>query len=184
MPPSVPSTSGRTSQAPWSNPTTAAPPVDGFPVAVRTRPLDGILTGLAAATIGGVLWWAAAVAVAQSQPDFELWPLGSIIVGLVVGIGVLIGTRTGGLVSGLIALVLSTAAVLVAVYFIDRSLTVIAFADAGRSSDIPLWQGIGAFGDAYRAWWDFDRNKALMWLGGPIVAVLIAGWPGRRPVGS
>ncbi|MGN6696267.1 MAG: hypothetical protein ACTHN0_18965 [Aquihabitans sp.] len=184
MPPAVPSTSGRTSQAPWNNPTTADVPAEGAPLVVATRPLDGILTGLAASALAGVLWWAGASAVAKNQPDFGLWPLGSILVGLIVGVGVLVGSRRGGLVSGLIALVLSTATVLVTVYFIDRSITISAFAAAGRTSDIPLWQGASAFTDVYRDWWDYDRNHALMWLGAPIVAVLVAGWPGRRPVGG
>lgn len=184
MPPSIPSTSGRTSQAPWSNPTTAPPPVEGAPVRVVTRPLDGILTGLAASAVAGVIWWAAATAIARSQPDFALWHLGSILVGLIVGIGVLVGSRKGGVASGLIALVLSTATVLVTVYFIDRSQTIIALNDAGRSSDIPLWQGASGFTDVYRTWWDYDRSHALMWLGGPVGAVLVAGWPGRRPPGG
>jgi len=184
MPPSVPSTSGRTSQAPWNNPATAAPPADGGLPVVVTRPLDGALTGLAAATLGGVLWWAASVAVFTSQPAFEWWPLGSVLVGLVTGIGVLLGTRRGGLVSGLLALVFSSAAVLAAVYFIDRSHAIIALEDAGRPADIPLWQGFRHVADVYRGWWDLDREHALMWLAGPVVAVLIAGWPNRRPIGA
>ena len=133
MPPAVPSASGRTSQAPWSNPTTAEAPAEGAPLVVATRPFDGILTGLAASALAGVLWWAGAAAIIEKQPDFGLWPLGSILVGLLVGVGVLVGSRRGGLVSGLIALVLSTAAALVTVYFIDRTITISAFADAGRT---------------------------------------------------
>jgi hypothetical protein len=184
MPPAVPSASGRASQAPWSNPTTADVSAQGAPLVVATRPLDGILTGLAASAVAGALWWAGSAVIVEKQPDFGLWPLGSILVGLFVGVGVLVGSRRGGLVSGLIALVLSTATVLVTVYFIDRSITISAFAEVGRSSDIPLWQGASAFTDVYRAWWDHDRNHALMWLGAPVVAVLVAGWPGRRPVGG
>ena len=184
MPPSVPSASGRTSQAPWSNPPTAAAPPEGAPVIIRTRVFDGILTGLAAATVGGVLWWGLAYALAKSQPDFEYWHLGSAIVGIIVGFGVLIGSRRGGLVSGILALVFSTAAVLVTVYFIDRSQTILALTDAGRSSDVALWQGVSGFTDVWRGWWEFDQTRPLMWLAGPVLAVLIAGWPGRRPFGS
>lgn len=184
MPPSVPSTSGRTSQAPWNNPTTAPDPASGPQLIITTRVFDGLLTGTAAAAIGGALWWGASVAILKSQPDFEWWPLGSALVGLITGLGVLVGSRRGGLVSGLLALVLSSVAVLVAVYFIDRSHTILAFADAGRTSDIPLWDGFGAAKDVYTGWWDYDRKHALMWLAGPVVAVLIAGWPGRRPVGG
>ncbi len=78
--------------------------------------------------------------------------------------------------SGLLALVLSAVAVVVTVYFIDRSLTIIGLTDAGRTSDIPLWQGWSEAIDVYRSWWDFDQTRVLMWLG--------AAWwrrPHRRP---
>lgn len=181
IPPTVPTTSGRASQAPWGNPATAPEAPGGPALVVRTRPFDGILTGLAASAIAGSIWWGAAVAIA-SKTDFELWHLGSIIVGLIVGVGVLTGSRRGGLVSGLGALVLSAATVVVTVYFIDRSLTIIGLTDAGRTSDIPLWQGWSEAIDVYRSWWDFDQTRVLMWLGGPLVAVLIAGRPDRRPI--
>ena len=181
MPPTVPSSSGRTSQAPWSNPTTVPSPDDAAPV-VRVRVLDGLLTGLAASAIAGVLWWGVVIGLAQKGTDLELWHLGSILVGLIVGQGVLTGSRKGGGASGLLALVLSAATVAVAVYFIDRSQTIIALSDAGRSSDVPLWDGVRAAADVYQGWWDFDRTRVLMWLAGPIIAVLIAGWPGRRPL--
>lgn len=181
IPPTVPSATGRASQAPWGNPVTAPEAPGGTPPVVRTRPFDGLLTGIAAAAIAGGIWWAVATLLA-SRTDFELWHLGSVIVGVIVGQGVLTGSRRGGLVSGVLAFVLSTVAVLVAVYFIDRSQTIIALSDAGRSSDVPLWDGVRAAADVYQGWWDFDRTRVLMWLAGPIIAVLIAGWPGRRPL--
>jgi hypothetical protein len=143
---------------------------------IKTRVLDGMLTGLASAAIAGALWWAIATAAAAEQ-----WHVGAALVGLIVGQGVLIGSRRGGLVSGLLALVFSTLTVVVAVYFIDRSQMIIAFNDAGRTSDIPLWQGFTAAKEMYRGWWQYDQSKALLWLLGPVLAVLIAGWPGRRP---
>lgn len=174
VPPPVPSASGRGSQAPWGNPTTATVP-SGASLVVKTRVLDGILTGLAAATVAGALWWAVA-----SRVDFEHWHLGSILVGLIVGQGVLIGSRRGGFVSGLLALVFTSLAVLAAVYFIDRSLQITSL--AGRTSDISLWLGFGHLKDTYQGWYDFDKTKPIEWLLGPIVAVIVAGWPGRRPI--
>lgn len=180
MPPNVPSASGRTSQAPWSNPATSA---DGAPpLAIRTRFFDGVLTGLGASVIAGLVWWGVSVAIATSAPDFELWHLGSVLVGLIVGQGVLTGARRGGVVAGLLALVFSVLTVLVTVYFIDRSLMIIGLTDAGRTTDVPLWQGFGAVTDLYQAWWDFDPTRPAMWLLAPVIAVAIAGWPGRRPV--
>jgi hypothetical protein len=170
----------RASQPPWNNPTMTSP--DATPqLVVKTRVFDGILTGLAASAIAGFVWWGLAVAVA-TRTEFEFWHLGSVLVGLIVGIGVLTGTRRGGLVSGLLALVFASLTVLVTVYFIDRSQTIIALTDAGRTSDIPLWQGFTNAVDVYRNWWDFDQTRPLMWVLGPLVAVLIAGWPNRRPI--
>ncbi len=148
---------------------------------VRTRVLDGILTGLAASAIAGALWWGVSYAIATNT-DVDQWHLGSILVGLIVGQGVLTGSRRGGAVSGLIALVLASLTVLVTVYFIDRSQMIIGLTDAGRSSDVPLWSGFGTVIDVYRAWWEFDPSRPAMWLLGPAAAVATAGWPGRRPL--
>ncbi|WP_421118980.1 hypothetical protein ACE2AJ_16665 [Aquihabitans daechungensis] len=148
---------------------------------VRTRILDGIRTGIAASAIAGAIWWGAATAIASST-DFELWHLGSVLVGLIVGQGVLTGSRRGGLVSGLLALVLSILTVIVTVYFIDRSTMIIGLTDAGRTSDVPLWQGFSEAIDTYEAWWEFDPTRVLMWGLGPLIAVAIAGWPNRRPI--
>jgi hypothetical protein len=177
----VPSTSGRTSQAPWGAAPTAGAEA-GTPLVVETRFFDGLLTGLAASAIAGLVWWGVSVAIATSSPDFELWHLGSVLVGLIVGQGVLTGARRGGVVAGLLALVLSSLTVAISVYFIDRSLVIIGLEDAGRTTDISLWQGFGALTDLYRGWWEFDPTRPAMWLLAPIIAVLIAGWPGRRPV--
>ncbi|MCU1372115.1 MAG: hypothetical protein JWO77_3309 [Ilumatobacteraceae bacterium] len=183
LPPSVPSASNRASSAPWNNPTTNTDPDAVTQAVVKTRVLDGILTGIAASAIAGFAWWGATTAINGATESFELWHLGSALVGLIIGYGVLLGARRGGLVSGLLALVLTAATVLVAVYFIERSQTIISLTDAGRTSDVPLWQGISGFTDTYWSWWDFDRTRPLMWLLGPLVAVLVAGWPGRRPPG-
>lgn len=169
----------RASQPPWNNPTMTSP--DATPqLVVKTRVFDGILTGLAASAIAGFVWWGLAVAVA-TRTEFEFWHLGSVLVGLIVGIGVLTGTRRGGLVSGLLALVFASLTVLVTVYFIDRSQTIIALNDAGRTSDIPLWDGIQQAVDVVQRWWEFDPTRVAMWGLGPVLAVVIAGWPGRRP---
>jgi hypothetical protein len=79
-------------------------------------------------------------------------------------------------------LVISVIAVAVTVYFIDRSFTVNALADAGRSIDVPLWQGWTNATDVYRAWWDFDKAQVAGWLLAPVAAVAVAAWPNRQPI--
>ncbi|HRW37757.1 MAG TPA: hypothetical protein P5254_08665 [Aquihabitans sp.] len=150
--------------------------VDRPAVVVRTRPADGLLVGLAAAGIAGVVWWAIGGVV-----EFTWWHYAAALVGLIVGQGVVIGARRGGAVPAAIAGVLSIAVVVVAVYFIDRSQTISGFADQGRSSDIPLWQGAMAFWDDLHAWIDYDLAKAAGFLLAPVVAVVVAARPGASP---
>ncbi|MEZ5139608.1 MAG: hypothetical protein R2711_12830 [Acidimicrobiales bacterium] len=150
--------------------------VDRPAVVVRTRPADGLLVGLAAAGIAGVVWWAIGGVL-----EFTWWHYAAAVVGLIVGQGVVIGARRGGAVPAVIAGVLSLAVVVVAVYFIDRSQTITSFADQGRSSDIPLWQGAVAFWDDLHGWIDYDLAKAAGFLLAPIVAVAVAARPGASP---
>lgn len=147
-------------------------------MAVKTRVFDGILTGTATAFLAAVAWWA----IATTINNTEWWHFGAAIVGLIVGQGVLLGSRRGGLASGIIALVVASLAVLGAAYFIDRTLLINALADVGRTSDIPLWQGFSHAKDVYQGMWDDDSGKVIGWALGPLLAVLVAGWPGRRPL--
>ncbi|MCB0971961.1 MAG: hypothetical protein KDA97_10685, partial [Acidimicrobiales bacterium] len=105
---------------PQAPPTTAVqPPPVGTRLVVRTRVLDGILTGGAAAVLAGVAWWALA-----TFTELDWWQYGAAGVGLVVGAGTLVGARKGGLVPGIIALAFATVATVLGAYFIDRSLTI------------------------------------------------------------
>lgn len=166
-------------------PPTAPPPTTvpwGTPVAVEparpvreTRLADGLLVGLAACGIGGGAMWAIA-----AFGQLERWHYGALLVGLITGLGVLIGARRGGPLPGLIAAVLSLVAVLVTVYFADRSLQIASLEDAGLSSDVPLWQGAQAMVDIVRDWIEFDVASAAAWLLAPVAALVVAGWPGRR----
>jgi len=141
--------------------------------------LDGILTGVASGALAGVAWWAIA-----AFTEVAWWPYLSALVGLVIGLGVVVGARRGGLVAGLLAVVISVATVTVAVYFIDRSLTISAISDAGRSTDVPLWQGFTYAKDVIADWIEYERAKAAGWLLAPVVALIVAGWPDRRPIGG
>lgn len=144
---------------------------------VQTRVLDGVLTGVAAAGIGGALWWAI-----SSLSGLDQWHFLAVIVGFVVAQGVLIGSRRGGAGPAVVALVCSVVAVLVAAYFIDRSLTVQALADAGRTADVPLWQGVGDARSTVWWWVDNQPGKAVGWLLAPIVAVAMTLPKAARPL--
>lgn len=160
---------------PQAPPTTAVqPPPAGSRLVVRTRPLDAVLTGGAAAVVGGVAWWAAA-----SFSELEWWPYGSIIVGIVVGFGTLLGARRGGAAPAAIAFVFATVATVLGAYFIDRSLTIAALDDLGLTSDVPLWSGFGDVVGVITDGIEDVPDKAAGWLLGPLVAVVVAA-TGRR----
>ena len=151
--------------------------VDRPTLVVRTRVLEGLIVGAATAVLAGLLWWSVA-----SRVEFEWWTFAAAVVGLLVGQGVLIGARRGGVAPGVIAAVLGLLVVGVAVYFIDRSQTIAALTDDGRSSDIPLWQGAMAFWDVLKAWFDYDRTKTAGFLLAPLLALVVAVRPNARPL--
>lgn len=151
--------------------------VDRPTLVVRTRVLDGLIVGTATAVLAAVAWWAI-----SSRTELEWWTFGAALVGLIIGQGVLLGARKGGVAPGIIAAILGVAVVALAVYFIDRSQTIAALTDDGRSSDIPLWQGATAFWDALKGWFDYDRTKTAGFLLAPLLALVIAVRPNARPL--
>lgn len=173
-PPTVPPRPGPGAYGP-----TASTMTPGGAGTGRVRMGDAALLGLAAAGLGGLLWWGVAVLT-----ESELWHYGSALLGLVVGIGVMVGARRRGLGPSVLAVVLSAAAVPVAVYFIDRSLAIAAREDAGISSSIPLWDGFGTAEDVIRSWIEGDRAKAAGWLLAPLVALVVTLVWRRRPAGA
>lgn len=176
--PPMPDAAGRSSAAAWSSPPTAmVASAPGTGLVVKMRPFDGLLVGVAAAGIGAAIWWAI-----STFSDIEQWSFLAIIVGLFVGQGVLIGSRRGGVVPALMALVISSIAVVVAVYFISHSFRVQSIEDAGRTLDEPLWQGLSYAKDLVWGWVDFEPTKAAAWLLAPVVAVAMTVWPKARPL--
>lgn len=142
----------------------------------RPRLADALLVGLAGAGVGGTAWWAI-----SAFGRFDQWHLASVVVGLFVGFGVATGARRPGVGPAVLAVLLSTAAVAVAVYFIDRSLTIAALDDAGRLTDIPLWQGFDTAADVLRSWVEQERSSAAAWLLAPVVALGVVLVPRSRP---
>lgn len=153
-----------------------APPPSGHrQLVVNARPLDGLLTGLAAAGIGGFAWWAVTSLTSSQIPYL------AIVVGVLVGQGVLIGARKGGIAQGIAAAVLCIVALAVAEYFIQRSLYIHDAQEAGRSVSIPLWQG---FSTARSVVTEAVKGRVLtpiFWGLGAIVAFVVTFDPKRRP---
>lgn len=143
-------------------------------VVIVTRPLDGLLTGVAGAGLACLAWWAAA-----TQVSWDYWGFASIVVGLAIGVSVLIGARQGGAAPGAMALVIGALSVVVTVYFISRSIDI---RDAPRPIEIPLWTDLGGAKDLVKGAVDADTVNAIGLLGAPIAAAVVAGWPGRRPL--
>jgi hypothetical protein len=143
---------------------------------VRPRPLDGLLTGVAGAGLAGVAWWALA-----TQLTWDWWPLLSVLVGLAIGLAVVVGARRGGPAAGAVAFGVGLLTVPVTAYFIARSIDI---RDAVDPVSIPLWTDLGGAKDLVKGLAEADKAKAVAWLGAPLVAAVVAGWPGRRPIGG
>ncbi|MCU1499939.1 MAG: hypothetical protein JWM47_3892 [Acidimicrobiales bacterium] len=154
----------------WPN--VAGQPSSAFaPMITRTRVIDGLLLGLAAATLAGVAWWAV---ISTTKAQF---PYAAIAVGVLVGQAVLIGARRGGIFPALVATVASVVALVVAEYFIQRSL---AIAELGV--DLPLWLGLSSATDIVRGTVEEDPLTGGFWAVAAIVAALSAGSRNRRPL--
>lgn len=139
---------------------------------VRTRPLEAIVVGLAAAALASLAWWAVAATTER------LFVYGAILVGVLVGQGVLIGARKGGPVPALLAIVFTLVSLAVAQYFISRSLAISTLGAA----DVPLWQGFSFAYEAVRSSIDDDGFIVVFWFISAIVAMVSAGRSSRRPV--
>jgi hypothetical protein len=141
---------------------------------IATRPLDGLLTGVAGAGLACAAWWAAATLI-----SWDYWGFASILVGLAIGVAVVIGARRGGVAAGAMALVIGAISVAITVYFISRSIDI---RDAATPSQVPLWTDLGGAKDLVKGAIDADTVNALGLLGAPIAAAAVAGWPGHRPL--
>jgi len=137
----------------------------------RTRPLEAILLGVAAATIAGIAWWAA---VATTKQQFVY---GAVVVGILVGQAVLIGARKGGAGPAAIAIVASLAALVVAEYFIQRSLAIDNF-----HADLPLWMGFSTAREVVQEAVKEHPLTAVFWGISAVLAAVSAGSSTRRPI--
>lgn len=142
---------------------------------VKSRLPDGLLTGMAAAAIGGTAWWLVTSLTSSQIPYL------AIVVGVLIGQGVLIGARKGGIVQGVTAALLCLVALAVAEYFIQRSLAIHEAQKAGGSLAIPLWQG---FSFAREVVTEAVKDRTLtpiFWGLGAVVAFVVTFDSKRRP---
>lgn len=163
---------GGPASLPGWGPAPSAPSQPSFSTPTRriSRPLDGLLVGVAAAAIGGLLWWGA---VALTERQFVY---GAIVVGYIVGQGVLIGSRRGGPVPAVMALTSTLVALVVAEYFIQRSLAVSQF-----GADLELWLGWSVAVEVIETTISDDPITLLFWFLAAGVAGFVAG-TSREPL--
>ena len=139
---------------------------------VKARPLDGVLTGIAAAAIGGAIWWGVAVA---THREFVYV---AILVGALAGQGVLIGTRRTGPIPAAMAFVFCSLGLLVSDYFVQRSLVVHDF----PNTTIPLWQGLSVARRVVTDDLTHHWLTALFFALAALVATAGAAFPNRKPL--
>ena len=140
------------------------------PLVVATRYVDGLLVGAAAAAIGGAIWWAIAAST-ERQIYFV-----AIAVGVIAGQGVLIGARRGGPLQGAMAAVLCLLSLVVAQYFVVRSIAI-----SESHASIPLWQDFGFAKSVITNSVKADKLSLLFWALSMAAAAATAGLPSRRP---
>lgn len=169
---SGPAASGGPSTLPgWGpDPSASARPTSYVSVQRSPRLLDGLLVGLAAAAVGGLLWWGA---VAFTERQFVY---GAILVGWIVGQGVLVGSRKGGPIPALMGLASTLVALVVAEYFIQRSLAISQF-----GLDLELWLGWSTAVEMIETTISDDPITLLFWFVAAGVAGFAAG-TSRDPV--
>lgn len=142
---------------------------------VKARPFDALLTGVAAATVGGAIWW---LVVALTKSEF---PYLALLVGILAGQGVLVGARRGGLAQGVAAALFTAVALLVAQYFVQRSITIGDAADLGITTHIPLWQGFDVARQIVTDSIKDHRVTGLFFAIAVVAAGVTAGSSSRRP---
>lgn len=172
-PPPTSGGSGGTNAAPGSG--WGQAPGDQRPLLVKLRPADALLTGVAAAAIGGLIWWAVTALTSRQFPYL------AVVIGLLVGQGVLVGARRGGVAQGIVAATLCLVALAVAEYFIQRSLAFHQAHEHGVSIDLPLWQGFSVARKAVVEGVKEHALTGLFWALAVVVAFGSAVSSSRRP---
>jgi hypothetical protein len=150
----------------------ATPPPISRDLVVRTRIADGVLTGLAFAAIGGLLWWGIVAATNKDLPYL------AVVVGLFAGQGVLVGARRGGPVQAGIAALFCVVALVVAQYFVLRTVRL----DTHANDYLPLWTGFSNAKTLVKDSLQDHKINAVYWLVALVLAVISTVVPRQRSV--
>lgn len=118
----------------------------------KTYWLDAVLFAVASSTVAGALWWAV---VAFTKTQFVY---GAIAVGALVGLATALGARKSGIGTALLAGGCTLVALVVAEYFIQRTLAI----NSGIAG-IPLWDGFGFARDVVKSAVEEDGLIPLFW---------------------
>lgn len=138
---------------------------------VKTRLAEGVLVGVASAALAGALWWGVTATIERT------FVYGAILVGVLVGQGVLLGARRGGPLPAVVAGTATLVALVVAEYFIQRSLAIDQL-----GVELPLWQGFSMAREVVSTTVEDDPVTGLFWLVAAVAAVVTTASPERRPV--
>ena len=149
--------------APWHAPSTWGTPAPARPAATAagTRWADALLLAVAAAFVAGVAWWAV---VAFTERQFVY---GAIGVGAPVGWATATGARRRRVGPAAIAAGCTLVSLVIAEYFIQRTLAV-----NDGVTNVPLWDGFGWFRDVVDAGVEEYPLTVVFWVVGAGAAAL------------
>jgi hypothetical protein len=150
---------------------TVPPYLGAVPAGLGARSVDAVLLGIAAAAVSGVAWWAVSAVSHRQFPYLALLPA------LFVGQAVLIGARRGGPLPAAVAAVSVLVALVVAEYFVQRSLAIANF-----GVDVPLWMGFTDAKDIVVEGVKQEKLTGIFWAVATIAAAATTFPSGRRAI--
>lgn len=155
--------------SPYRTSTVAPPP----PVERVNTPSvgRGILFGLGAGIVGGLLWY---LIVAGTKRQFLY---GAAILGLFIGWAVVKGAATAGPIPAVIGALIALITVVISYYYIDRYLFIKGAEDAGFALDFPLFPGFNDFKLVLREGFKAEKSQYLF-SGIAVAAAALVGFTG------
>ncbi len=134
------------------------------------RAAFSVLLGALGAVVGVLVWY-----LVQYGTKSQMLYL---VVGLGAGVGfaVAYGARRGGVVVGAIAVGISALAILVGLYYVDRSTFIRDRAQAGLRLTVPMWPSWDWFWYVIRAGFRQTFSQYIYF----VIGLVAAGWYGFR----
>ncbi len=139
----------------------------------RPNMLRGLVFGLVAALVGGVVWY---LVTAYSNRQFAYL---AVILGIAVGTASALGARKAGVPVAAMAAVIALVGAVGSYYFVDRHFIIEGFKDEfGQDPEIPLFGSIDQVRKVLKAGYEAEGSQYLFTLlaGG---AAAFAGFKGR-----